>query len=311
MKEEHKSDVSVTAHVPVLLQEAIDVLELHSNDVVYDGTAGGGGHAAMILERLGPDGRYIGIDRDERAIERVRKRVGTDERAMFVCGNFRDVNAHLATCKISKVDKVLVDLGLSSDQLDGDASQGRGFSFMHEEPLLMTYEAHPSKTQLTAAQLVNEWSEESLANVIFGYGEERRARRIARAIVEAREEKPLETSTELAALIESVLGRRRGTHPATRTFQALRIAVNDELGALNELLEKSLQFLAPEGRIAVISFHSLEDRIVKRTFRDWHKESKGEILTKHPIVPSEDECAINRRARSAKLRAFAIPSTHQ
>jgi len=271
---------------------------------VVDSTAGGGGHAEALLHELGPAGRLIVLDADAHALARVRDRLGDDTRIAYVCGNFRNLAANLETLGVERVDRILLDLGLSSDQLDQPT--GRGFSFQRDEPLRMTFAAEMPEGALTAWHVVNEWSEESLADILFGFGGERRARKLARAIVEARAERPLETSAQLAALTERTLGTRGAIHPATRTFQAIRMAVNDELGALEAALAASTTLLAPGGRIAVIAFHSLEDRIVKRTFRSWQDQGLGQALTKRPIVPSRRESLANRRARSAKLRGFEM-----
>ncbi|MBP9759921.1 MAG: 16S rRNA (cytosine(1402)-N(4))-methyltransferase RsmH [Candidatus Pacebacteria bacterium] len=292
-----------TAHIPVLLQEVIDVLTIAPDDCVLDGTAGGGGHAEAILRVLGSTGRYIGIDADATAIERVRARLHDDPRVTLICGNFRTLDELACVAGVTRVTKILLDLGLSSDQLTGNG-RGRGFTFQTDEPLVMTLDANPTSETLTAREVVNEWAEESLADVIYGFGGEPRARKIARAIVTARAEAPIETSQALAGLVEASIGRRGAIHPATRTFQAIRIAVNDELGALAMALDKSIHLLAPGGRLAVISFHSLEDGLVKRTFRTWRDAGQGTTLTKKPIIPSSTEARENRRARSAKLRAF-------
>ncbi len=292
-----------SVHVPVLLQEVIDVLALAPGDTILDGTAGGGGHAAAILTVLGPNGHYIGIDEDATALARVRARLGDDPRVTLVAGNFRDLDLHLRSVGRASVERILLDLGLSSDQLAPERSR-RGFTFQEDEPLLMTFAESPHAEALTAMHVVNEWSESSLADIIFGYGGERRARRIARAIVDARQEGPITTSGALAEIIRKAAPGRGSVHPATRTFQAIRMAVNDELGALEEALTKSIELIAPGGRIAVISFHSLEDRTVKRTFKAWSDAGRGTILTKKPIAPSEREVRANRRARSSKLRAF-------
>lgn len=275
-------------------------------DVVVDGTLGGGGHAAALLERIGASGRYIGIDADADALERVRRLpIGGDPRLTLVCGNARDLVAHLAVCGVREASKVLFDLGLSSDQLTPpEGVVGRGFSFTRDEPLLMTLAAHPGAEELTARDVVNTWGEETLADIIFGFGEEPRARRIARAIVAARDQVPIETSRDLAAIVERAVGRRGAHHPATRTFQAIRIAVNSELDTLEAMLAASFRVLAHGGRLAVISFHSLEDRVVKHRFRAWEAAGQGVVVTKRAIVPSDAECRANRRARSAKLRCF-------
>lgn len=297
-----KKPATETAHTPVLLHNILELLAVAPDDVILDGTVGGGGHAEALRKVLGPKGVYLALDRDSNALTRVRKRLGADARLHLICGNARDMSTHVHKAGFSQVNKILLDLGLSSDQLE---RSGRGFSFARDEPLLMTMSVQPKEGDLTAAHIVNEWAEESLADIIYGFGGERRSRAIARAIVSARDEAPIRTSQQLASLIEQMLGgKRRGIHPATRTFQALRIAVNDELGALTAALGAAIDLLAPNGRIAVISFHSLEDRIVKRTFATWQRDECGELLTKHPVTPSMLEVERNRRARSAKLRAF-------
>lgn len=290
-----------TTHTAVLLHETIDALALAPDDVVVDGTVGGGGHAGAILEKLGSTGRYIGFDVDEDALERARVRIGADSRASFMSGNFRDIEKLLADKGIVHVNKLLLDLGLSSDQLE---QSGRGFSFTRDEPLYMTLSSKPDEALVTAWNVVNEWSEETLADIIYGFGGETHARKIATAIGDARYRHPLETTFELANLVRSVVPRRGKTDPATKTFQAIRIAVNDELGALEAVLKTAQTLLAQQGRIAIISFHSLEDRIVKRTFRTWKDEGRGTLVTPKPITPSEDEQKRNPRSRSAKLRVF-------
>lgn len=302
MEKNNQKNHSDTVHIPVLLQHVITTLALQPTDAVVDGTLGGGGHAKSILALLGEEGRYLGIDADESALARVRKLLGKDERVYYALGNFRNIDTLAQRAKFSHIDKILLDLGLSSDQLE--KRSGRGFSFQVDEPLKMTFTLSPEKEKLTAWHVVNEWSEESLADIIYGFGEEKKSRRIAKAIVDARQDESIETSKELADIIEQAVPRRSGAHPATRTFQAIRIAVNDELGALEEVLKKSKTLLAPGGRIAIISFHSLEDRTVKRTFAEWEKEGFGERITKRPIAPSREECVENRRSRSAKLRCF-------
>jgi 16S rRNA (cytosine1402-N4)-methyltransferase len=292
----------VTVHTPVLLQEVIDVLALNPDDIVVDGTLGGAGHAKAILDTLGPNGTYLGIDADKGAIERAHQLIGDDPRYHTALGNYRNIDLYVKNAQLPRVDKVLLDLGLSSDQLHQD--DNRGFSFQNDEPLKMTYSALPQKETVTAWHVVNEWSESSLQDIIFGFGGERHARRIAHAIVEAREEKPIQTSKRLAEVVATAVHRKSHIHPATKTFQAIRMAVNDELGALEEVLQKAIQLLTPEGRIAVISFHSLEDRIVKRTFRTWEETGLGKRITKRPIVPKREESNANKRARSAKLRCF-------
>jgi len=243
----------------------------------------------------------VSFDADRDAIERGRTALsGSKATVHLVHANFRGLDTELLKLGIASIDKVLFDLGWSSYQL----SAGRGFSFQSDEPLSMAYDAGQA---LTAASIVNGWAEESLADVIYGWGEERYSRRIAKAIVEARDAKPIETARELAEIIRSAYpaAQRHGRlHPATKTFQALRIAVNDELGALEVALGAAWKLLKPEGRIAVISFHSIEDRIVKHRFASWEKEGAGKRITRKPLIPSEKELQENPRARSAKLRVI-------
>lgn len=270
---------------------------------MLDGTGGGGGHALALCREVGTSGTIIVFDQDDDAIERIRERLASCEAAKhLVHDNFRNLAGALDTLGIATVDRVILDLGLSSFQLDEAA---RGFSFRQAEPLTMTFAKHPGPEAFTAHDVVNTWDEKHIADVIFGYGEERYARTIARAIVKARAAHPIETTVELAEVIKDAVPLRYAhgrIHPATRTFQAIRIAVNDELGALEEGLESAWKRLAAEGRIAVISFHSLEDRIVKRFFKEREREGEARILTKRPIEASDEECHANPRARSAKLR---------
>ncbi|HEU0080942.1 MAG TPA: 16S rRNA (cytosine(1402)-N(4))-methyltransferase RsmH [Candidatus Paceibacterota bacterium] len=286
-------------HESVLLQETIDGLDLKAGDLVVDGTLGRAGHSIEAARRE-PTIRIIGIDRDEDALRESQARlVRAGVKFELFRGNFRDMDKF-----VSKADKVVLDLGVSSPHLD---SSRRGFSFRNDEPLLMTMEKHPGKEAFTARDVVNGWAEEDIANVIYAYGEERYARRIARAIVEQRSQRPLESTRDLVEAIESAVPgiyKRGKIHPATRTFQALRITVNDELGSLRQGLERAFEILNPGGRLAVISFHSLEDRIVKIAMKEWAKQGKGDQFTKRPITPSDEEMARNPRSRSAKLRIF-------
>lgn len=288
-------------HRSVLLQEAVDSLDIRPEDTVVDATLGGAGHAKEIVKLLGESGAFIGFDADEDAIKRGEIALsGSRAKVLFAHVNFRHMKHELSKLGIARVDKALFDLGWSGFQL----TAGRGFSFLSDEPLSMAY----SKDQpLTAAVIVNEWSEESIADVIYGWGEERFARRIASAVVAARMEKRIETARELADIVKAAVpapARYGRLHPATKTFQALRIAVNDELGALEEGLRAAWQLLNPGGRIAVITFHSIEDRIVKQRFADLEKKGEGKRLTKKPIAPSDTEREENPRARSAKLRVI-------
>lgn len=289
-------------HRSVLLRETIDALALKPDDIVVDATLGRGGHALRIAERLGPRGIFIGFDADEDAARHAEKVLeGVPPRIFIRNANFRNLAADLADLGITRITKAVFDLGWNTTQL----AAGRGFSFQADEPLLMTYAKRPGPGSLTAGDIVNGWSEESLANVFFGYGEERYARRIARRIVEERGKLPIQTARELAEVIRRAVPAayaRGRIHPATRSFQALRIAVNDELGALREGIGDALRLLAEHGRIAVISFHSTEDREVKKIFAEAEKSGVCKRVFKKPVTPGAEECAENPRARSAKLR---------
>lgn len=288
-------------HRTVLLHEAMELLALKPSDVVVDGTLGGAGHSREVAKKLGPKGTLVCFDADSDAIDRGKKTLEhIDADVHFVHGNFRHIRTELEKLHIPKIDKALFDLGWSGFQL----SAGRGFSFLTDEPLSMAYDKDQA---LNASVVVNEWKEESLADIIWGWGEERFARRIARAICESREEQPIRTSRELAGIVKTAVpakARFGRIHPATKTFQAIRIAVNDELGALEEAIRNTWQVLEEGGRIAVISFHSLEDRIVKQRFLDLEKQHGGIRITRKPTVPGEKELAENPRARSAKLRVI-------
>ena len=286
-----------THHISVLLEESIKGLALSDSDRVVDGTFGGGGHSTAMLERY-PGITLVCVDLDEAAQARFAESIGS--RATFVHANFKDVDTILAQAGLSQVDKVLLDLGTSTFQLLGDT---RGFSFMSDTPLSMTFSVAGSHTGFTAWDIVNEWSEESIADIIYAYGEDRGSRKIAKAIVDARAQGPITTSAQLANIILARVPRRGKIHPATKTFQALRIAVNDELAVIQTALAAWWDALAPGGRIAVITFHSLEDRIVKH----WMK-SHERVITKKPIVPSTLELSTNPRSRSAKLRIIEKPT---
>lgn len=284
-----------TQHVPVLLDEVIELLAPQPGMVLLDGTLGGGGHARALAERVGASGRVVALDRDPEAIAR-------SERALaglpveFANANFCDAPEALAELGIAQVDGIVLDLGLSSDQMH-DAS--RGFSFHSMGPLDLRFNPMLGEP---ASRLVNRLSESHLAELIYYYGEERFSRRIARSIVAARESGSIETSAQLAEIVRRAVPRTRDSeriHPATRTFQALRIAVNDELKSLEIALRRLPDLLKPGGRLAIISFHSLEDRRIKESFRD---DPRLTVLTRKPVRPSDDEVARNPRSRSAKLR---------
>ena len=290
-------------HKSVLLQKAIDGLEIKSGDIFVDGTLGGGGHSEEVCKRFGDKVKVIGIDMDSEAILRAEKRLSDQNfKAIFLQGNFRNIDAILNSAGIEKVDKILLDIGLSSNQFE---DSGRGFSFQKDEPLIMSFKKELEDQDLTAGEIVNRWDEENLEAILEGYGEEQFAWRIARAIVSKRALKPIQTTFELVDIILGATPKfyhHRKIHPATKTFQALRIAVNDEIRALKEGVQKSFEMLNPSGRLAVISFHSLEDRVVKQFFNEYEKNGVGKKISKKPIVASKEETIDNPRSRSAKLR---------
>jgi 16S rRNA (cytosine1402-N4)-methyltransferase len=284
-------------HVPVLVRETLDFLNLRPEGIYIDATLGAGGHAQEILKRLGR-GRLLGLDRDPQALEAARDRLaGFGEKLIMQHGNFAQIDALHAASGLPPVDGVVADLGLSSMQID-DAS--RGFSFNLPGPLDMRMDPG---SETTAADLVNHADERELADIFFKLGEERHSRRIARAIVKAR---PYRITTELAQVVTRAIPSRAGLHqihPATRSFMALRLAVNAELDNLEQFLDRVLRVLRPGGRVVILSFHSLEDRRVKQAFRRWQGEGRASILTRKVVRPGDEEVQINPRARSAKLRA--------
>jgi 16S rRNA (cytosine1402-N4)-methyltransferase len=331
---------SDAGHVSVLLDETLELLAVTPGGLWVDGTVGLGGHAAALLRASAPGGRLLGLDRDTETLERARAALaGFGDRARLEAGDYREIPERLGE---ERANGILLDLGLSSAQLDDPE---RGFSFQADGPLDMRMDRRGGET---AADVVNHWPEAELADLLYAYGEERRSRRIARAIARARERGPIRTTGELAEIVVRALGptprgsrrgihpatprgsrrgihpatprgsrrgihpatprgSRRGIHPATRTFQALRIQVNHELEGLGEALEGMAGSLAPAGRLAVIAFHSLEDRTVKSTFRDLARRGHR-VLTKKPVRPSEAETRTNPRARSARLRVLAARS---
>ena len=301
-------------HRPVMVAKVIEYLAPEKGKVIVDGTLGAGGHAAAIAERISPGGRLIGIDRDPKALASARKRLGAVDTAQvgYHCENFRDLLSVLGDEGLEEVDGILLDLGLSSMQVDDPE---RGFSFRQDGPLDMRM---GPDAEMTAEELVNEASEDELTRIIYNYGDERWARRIAHFIIEARERRPIRTTWELTKVVEDavpVSARRGRKHPARKTFQALRIAVNDELDDLKEGIATGIKCLAPAGRIVVLSYQSHEDRLVKRTFNSLARgtdyppgdplyiEPVIERLTRKPVIPSEEEMETNPRSRSAKLRA--------
>jgi 16S rRNA (cytosine1402-N4)-methyltransferase len=285
------------AHIPVLLAEAIEWLRIDPAGTYADCTLGGGGYARAIASRLTAGGRLIAIDRDPHGIARAPERLAEfGERIRYVQSSFGDLQQIWQQVGATPINGIVADLGVSGEQIE-DAT--RGFSFITDGPLDMRFD--PDQP-LTAERIVNHYGEKPLADLIYGYGEERRSRRIARAIVRAR---PLRGTRQLAEVIERAAPRtiRERIHPATRTFQALRIAVNRELEELERFMQAAPPLWAPQGRLVVISFHSLEDRIVKQSLRSWRDQKVLAILTKHVVRPGEEEVRANPASRSAKLRA--------
>jgi 16S rRNA (cytosine1402-N4)-methyltransferase len=302
-------------HVTVLLHEAVEGLNIRPDGIYVDCTLGGAGHSALIASKLGEGGRLIAIDQDDAALANARERLAAYlDRVTLVKSNFRYIKEVVADLGLTGVDGVLFDLGVSSPQLDEGE---RGFSYNADAPLDMRMD---QQAPLTAYEVVNKWDEEELAKLIWEYGEEKFSRRIARQIAIQREKAPIRTTGELVEIVKEAIpaaARRTGPHPAKRTFQAIRIAVNDELNAFREAVVDAIELLRPQGRLSVITFHSLEDRICKQVFQDYARgcicppsfpvctcgnEAKVKVITRKPVVPSEAELNENPRARSAKLR---------
>ena len=304
------------SHQTVLLRETVEALCVKPEGTYVDGTLGGGGHAEAVLERLSPQGRFIGIDQDADALLAAGERLKGFSNATIIRSNFRDIGSELAKLHISEVNGIVLDLGVSSYQLD---TPTRGFSYREDAPLDMRMDV---RSDFCAKDIVNGYTREELFRVIRDYGEEPFAANIAKHIVQKREEKPIETTFELVEIIKAAIPmkvRKQGGHPAKQTFQALRIECNRELDVLEEGLRTMIDLLSPGGRLCVITFHSLEDRIVKNIFRESEnpctcppqlpvcvcgKRSKGKVITRKPIVPGENETEDNPRAKSAKLRVF-------
>jgi 16S rRNA (cytosine1402-N4)-methyltransferase len=299
------NDRSPAVHVPVLTAALLDHLELQAGARCIDATIDGGGHTRALLERTAPHGEVLGIDRDPELLTAVRRTLSEAVEAgrlHLACGDFRELTGIAAARQFTAVQAIVFDLGVSSFHLD---VSGRGFSFTRDEPLDMRFDPAAAHTE-TAADVLNSRTPAELAAIFRSFGEERFAGRIARAIASRRQRAPLRTTTELLDLIAAVLPARlrwRAARSAARIFQALRIAVNDELDAISEALPQALSLLAPGGRLAVIAFHSLEDRLVKHFFVAARQAGRVRILTKKPLRPSAEEIAVNPRAASAKLRA--------
>jgi 16S rRNA (cytosine1402-N4)-methyltransferase len=289
-------------HIPVLKNEILECLDPKSNENFIDCTLGEAGHAKAILEKIKPDGKVLGIEIDKELCKKIEQRISEfDNRLVTVNDSYVNLKEIVEKENLKDISGILMDLGMSSWHID---ESNRGFSFSKEEPLDMRYRF---LEPLTAEKIVNEYSEEEVENILKEYGEERFAKRISRKIKERREEKKIKTTAELIDIIKSAIPykyQRGKINPATRVFQALRIGVNDELNNLRKALPVALEVLRPGGRLAVVSFHSLEDRIVKNFFKDLEKQNKVKILTKKPITAKKEEIIVNNRARSAKLRAI-------
>lgn len=291
------------AHTPVLLNKVLEILSLAPGQFIIDGTMNGGGHATEIIKRLAPRGTFLGIDLDKEMVAGAKKRFAGKKSVdiNLVESNYTDIPAVLKNKKMGKANGLLLDLGFSSSQLES----GRGFSFKKDEPLFMTY----GSTGSTAAEVVNGLTEKELADIFYTYGEERRSRQIAKRIVEARKKKRIMTTGELGEVIASTVGKSYEggrIDPSTRVFQALRIYVNGEMENLAQVLAEFKDILRPGGIAAIISFHSLEDRLVKQAFRQMERDGVAEILTKKPIIADLEEQRNNPRSRSAKLRAIIM-----
>ncbi len=290
-------------HKTVLLNEAIENLNLKPGAVYFDGTLGGAGHSAKVCSMFDGGVRVISTDRDMGAIERAEEKLSKFNcKYDLVLSDYKNIKKVISDLKVEKVDGILLDLGLSSDQLD---LSGRGFTFKNNEPLLMTFST--DKEDVNAEVILNTWGEETIADILYAYSDERFSRRIAKAIVREREIKPIKTTSELVEIISNAvpISYRKGKiHCATKTFQALRIAVNDEISALKQGMSDGWEVLNTGGRMAIISFHSVEDREVKNFFRDKVKNREGILVNKKIIVPNEREVEENPRSRSAKLRVI-------
>jgi 16S rRNA (cytosine1402-N4)-methyltransferase len=291
-----------TLHTPVLLEEVLEGLQPEKGDVIVDGTFGGGGHARALCDST--QITLIALDADKRAIERGKASLESSENKClvhFVNRNFRHLDTVLEELGLEKINGALFDLGLSSDQLE---TSGRGFTFKKDEPLLMTFTEDPQEDTVTAEVVVNEWDEENIADILFGFGDEHFSRRIAGGIAEERKRVRISTTGILVRIIEESVPwwyRRRKIHPATKTFQALRMAVNDELGSITQGVEAAFRHCAPGGRIGVITFHSVEDRHVKNLFKEIAIRG-ATLIRPTPITPGREEQKRNPRSRSAKLR---------
>lgn len=291
-------------HIPVLKDETLKLLDPKSGSVIFEGTGGEGNLSLLIVEKIGQNGKLIVTDLDERNLNSVKDKLTVYGKDRVICkiANFREIKNILAELNVKGVDGILLDLGLASPQIE---DSGRGFTFMKDEPLIMTFATSVDELTLTAKDVVNTWSRESLAEIFKGFGGEKKAEKIATLTVEKRRKNIIETTGELVRIVEEAYGGKRGRiHPATRVFQALRMAVNDEVGALKQVLRDGWEVMNPKARFVVISFHEIEDREVKHFFQQMSREDKGTLVNKKPISASREEIRSNPRSRSAKLRAI-------
>ena len=301
-------------HISVLLNESVDALGINPDGIYVDGTMGGGGHSEAVVSRLSPKGILIGIDRDTEALDASKKRLSAFDNVRYAHNNYKNVKDVIEEYGIDSIDGAVLDLGVSSYQLD---CKERGFSYMEDAPLDMRMNRQNSKS---AYDVINTYSEKELADIFFKYGEEKFSRKIAAIIADRRKDKPVETTLELVDIIKAAIPerfRQKGSHPAKRVFQAVRIEVNGELEDLRYALDNFFDVLKPGGRLSVITFHSLEDRIVKTAFNDYAtgctcpkdfpicvcgKKPRGKVITRKPVLPTDEECEYNKRSKSAKLR---------
>lgn len=303
-------------HISVLLQESVDALDINPDGIYVDGTMGGGGHSEAVVSKLSPKGLLIGIDRDTEALDASRRRLADFANVHYSHNNYKNVKDVIEELGIHAIDGAVLDLGVSSYQLD---CAERGFSYMEDAPLDMRMNRENVKS---AYDVINTYSEKELTDIFFKYGEEKFSRKIASIIMDRRKNKPIETTLELVDIIKAAIPermRQKGSHPAKRVFQAVRIEVNGELEDLRFALDNFFDVLKPGGRLSVITFHSLEDRIVKTAFNDYAKgctcpkdfpicvcgnKPRGKVITRKPVLPSEEECEYNKRSKSAKLRVI-------
>ena len=301
-------------HISVLLNESVDALMIKPGGIYVDGTMGGGGHSEKIVQNLSADGTLIGIDRDTEALSASKARLSDYDNIVYVHDNYKNIKSILENRGIEHIDGAVLDLGVSSYQLD---CKERGFSYMEDAPLDMRMNR---EAPISAYDVVNTYAEEELSRIFFSYGEEKFSKKVARIICERREKKPIETTLELVDIIKAAIPekfRQKGSHPAKRVFQAIRIEVNGELSDLRGAVDDFFDALAPGGRLSIITFHSLEDRIVKNAFIDYKQgctcpkdfpicvcgnKPRGKVITKKPLLPSDEEYSFNSRSKSAKLR---------